>query len=290
MRALVLSGSGSKGQYHVGVCRHLLDDLHINFGIYAGSGIGSLITAVLAQHSVGREDAAYRELESLFNELSTHDIWQHWAVIHEAAGAFLRSSFYNSEPLERLVHSRLRASSIRTSGKLLRIGATSLTTGTHSTFTEKQVPLIDAVLASISFPGFFKSIRSKGQVWTGGIVHSKTPIMAAIEAGATEVVVVTTIPDNTTASFDYEPTAFDIAFRNAELKDDEIIVKDIKLAMLYTALADSGGRTDKISVKIVHIRPSSELNADSLKFDSVESYQVQLRGYRDAIALDLQLS
>jgi NTE family protein len=266
-RALVLSGGGSKGQYHVGAVRALM---------------GELLCAFLSQYPIGADATAVKELEALFTPLETDDIYKRhfpFGKLH----ALWQPSLFDSRPLRKLIRDNLNGTKVRESGRELRIGATSLTTGEYRVFTQDDIPLWKYVYASASYPLAFPPEKISKEWWTDGGVRTVTPIMAAIKAGATEIDVVMAGPEKSTPVFDPDPNTIDVALRSVELMSDEIINDDLKKALLYNRLIEAGEELDKKSVEFAVVRPSRALNEDSLHFDPREASELQLIGYRDAL-------
>lgn len=281
-RALVISGGGSKGQYAVGAIEHLLGDLKMDFQIYAGVSVGALIAAFLAQYGSGQEEQAARDLKALFSPIRNKDIWKNW-FLGQLAGVLWKPSLRDSGPLQNLIATRLDPDKVRKSGKELRVGAVSLTTGEYEVFDQNYVPLAPAVYSSSAYPAMFKPGKHRGQLWTDGGVRSVTPLKAAIDAGASHIVYITLAPEKPSFGFEADPETLDVAMRSVELMNDQITRDDIKIAQLYNQLAVAGARTDKRKVHLTAIRPSGPINKDSLNFDPEEAEQAQVRGYRDTI-------
>jgi NTE family protein len=284
MKALVISGGGSKGQYAVGVLRHLLEEKGEQYDIIAGVSVGALIGAFLAQYPKGLESAAYSNLEKLFSPIENKDIWKNWFLIRELAGVCCEPSFYNSSPLEKLVREKLDPAAVRQSGKRLRLGAASLNTGEYKVFDETSIPLSEAVLASASFPAFFKPIKFEGGLWADGGIRTVTPIKSAIDAGATSMDIIVLSAKNEVPVFPKDPTAVDVALRAIELQGSEIVSKDLKLFEMHNQLAKYK-TSKKRYVPARVFRPDWPLLDNPLNFDPEEGHRLQLIGYRDAVAV-----
>lgn len=282
MKALVISGGGSKGQYAVGACRHLLQDLRMDFEVYAGVSVGALIASFLSQYRSGDESRAYEDLAKMFSPIKNGDIWKRWFPFGKLE-ALWKPSLYNSAPLEALVRRELDAALVRSSGKELRVGAVSLETGKYQVFDQMAMPLAEIVLASASMPFAYKPVRFAGQWWSDGGIKTVTPLKAAIDAGATDIVVIMLSPENPTGEFDPDPNAVEVGLRAINLMSDEIVDKDLKLAQLYNGLVTAGVREDKVAVQLTIIRPARRLNEDSNNFDPAEAQELQYQGYNDAI-------
>ena len=282
-RALVLSGGGSKGQYHIGALRHLLGDLERPYHILSGTSVGALVAGFLAMYPVGAEKQSATELEHLFGRITDEHIWKHWTFFRRAAG-FWKPSFLNSKPLQELVSKEIDCAKIRASKKELRVVATSLTSGQAHVFDQHQVPLDRAILASSAFPGMFLPVAMNGDLWTDGGVRNNTPLKSAIVAGADEVDVLVCAPADPTEGFSNRPKAFPTFLRAVDIMLDEATDADLRFAKLYNDLAGAPGYEDRRKVKLNIIRPDRELNEDPLTFNLGEAMLLREEGYRDAVA------
>ena len=59
MRALVISGGGSKGAFAGGVAQYLIEDLHKDYDLYLGTSTGSLLVSHLALQKVEKIKEIY---------------------------------------------------------------------------------------------------------------------------------------------------------------------------------------------------------------------------------------
>jgi NTE family protein len=283
MRALVLSGGGSKGQYHVGAVAALVGELGRTYRLYAGVSVGALVAAFLAQYPSSKEQLASADLSHLFTPIKNRDIYKRWFPFGKLHTPW-KPAMYSASPLRRLVEENLNLKALVASGKLLRIGTTSLTSGSYTAFTEADKPLKDIVYASAAFPGAFPPGRFADQWWTDGGVRTVTPIHAAIQAGATEVdVVMCHPPKSARKKFDGKPRTFEVLFRMAELMNDQIVEDDLKKAQLYNRVVRLGGDDEKKDVKFNVVRPTHFLNSDSLEFDPDEAVGIQDTGFDDVL-------
>ena len=284
-RALVLSGGGSKGPFHVGAVQRLIGELGIHYPILCGVSVGAMVAGFLAMYPKGDEAQAALELDRLFLSIRNRDVWKHWKFFRRAA-ALWKPSILNTAPLQELVKKRLDGKRIRDSGKKLRIGAVSLTKGNYQVFTEETVPLHLAILASSAFPGFFTPIHMADQWWTDGGVQHVTPIKSAIKAGATAIDVVITEPREASPGFNPDPDAPDVLLRSLELMVHQLTWADVKHARMINVLVEAGLAPGKRHVPIRVISPDSSLNGDSLNFDPEEAVTIAGHGYRKAVELE----
>lgn len=279
--ALVLSGGGAKGQYHVGAIQHLLGELGIKYDLVCGVSVGALIAAYLCQYPKGQEREASEALTRLFSSIENKDVWKHWIPFKYLHGLW-KGGIMNSEPLMKTIERHLDPQKVRNSGRELRIGATSLSSGSYKIFTQHSVPLKDFIYASAAFPIAFSPKEIDGEYWSDGGIRTVTPIKSAIYAGATDIDVLMTSPEYSVPRFNPDPNTVEVALRTVELMSDQIVDDDLKKALLYNKLIEAGVEHEKRYINFRVIRPSGLVMENSLEFDKEEAKLVQLRGKIDA--------
>lgn len=280
MRALVLSGGGSKGAYEVGAVRHLMGTLGRQYDIFCGVSVGAINSAVLAQFKTGEEKQASEELSRLWDEFGKGTLYKSWFGWHLAA--LWKPSLYNSNPLQKILAKEIDASAVSTSGKKLRIGAVNHGTGAYHIFDEGYPELTKAIAASSAFPAMLTPVEMAGSLWTDGGVRSNTPIKAAIDLGATSIDVIMCSPKHVRQDLSSSPKTLDIAFRAIDLLTDTVNNYDLDKALLYNKLVKAGGDTSKKLVGLNIIRPAYELTKDPLDFDLKQMKLMAEQGQLDA--------
>jgi NTE family protein len=284
MRALVLSGGGSKGAYEAGAIQCLLGDKKISYDIICGVSVGALNGAFLAQYANGQEEIASMMLGQLWSQLNTSKIYKHWFGWWLAA--LWRPSMYNSKPLQDLVRSKLDIQAVRHSGKKLRMGAVSLKTGKYRLFDENYSDLSGAVLASSAFPAMLTPIQLDGELWTDGGVRDVTPFQAAVDLGASSIDVIMCSPEYLQPRFPAQPNVIGVAKRAIDILADEASSNDIDKAYYINKLIQVGAvPAGKRHIEIRIIRPIEELTDDSLNFDPILLKFMRQQGYKDASRL-----
>lgn len=283
MRALVLSGGGSKGQYHVGAVQALVCELRKAYDVYCGVSVGALVAAHLAQFPEREARQGADALAHLFSSIHTEDIYRHWFLVRELASLW-KPAVFDASPLRKLISTHLDVDRVRASGKKLRIGATNLSNGSYHIFTEETPMLREAVYASAAYPVAFSPSHFNGSWWVDGGVRSVTPLESAFRLGATEIDVVMAFPPKSTRVFDPKPETIDVALRSVELMSDQIVEDDVKKATLYNRLLEAGVDCGtKEAAKLTIIRPSEPLDVNALHFDPADARRLQHRGFRDAL-------
>src|SRR5216683_2914720 len=282
MKALVLSGGGSKGAYEVGALQYLLVDAKMQYEILCGVSVGALNTSFLSMYPIGQEVLAMQGLKALWDGLNTKSIYRQWFPLSYLE-ALWKPSVFNSKPLQNIVRTKLDPVKIKTSGHKLRIGACGLDTGEYRLFDENYDKIQEAVLASAAFPAMLLPIQLEGQLWTDGGVKSVTPIKAAIDAGATFIDVVMCSPPNDASSkFMAKTNAIAVAQRAIDLMGDQIEDNDLKICNLVNNIVSLWGMPDKRHIELRIIRPNSIILKNSLDFNPINLQRMFSQGYQDA--------
>ena len=280
IRALVHSGGANKGGYATGVIDYLLGTLGINYDIFAGTSVGAINTAFLAQFKSGEEKEAAEHLKSWWLKLDNSKIYKPWAFWGRAAVAW-KKSFYDSSPLQELVRKNISLEKIRESGKKIVVGALNLHTGKYVVFNQDDDDFIDAVLASAAFPSALTPIQINNDLYIDGGMKTISPIKLAIEMGADEIDVITTSPNIRDKKFIKDPNIIDIVMRAFDVATDKILSNDIELANMYNKLAELSD-SDKKVVKLRIIRPHYNLVSNVFDFDPKKIKKMIEDGYEDA--------
>jgi NTE family protein len=278
MKALVFSGGGARIHYHVGAVCWLLGHCRIQYDLFAGVSAGAIVAAYLAQFPTGFEEEAAK---TLLNAISrVHAIYQPWPIFGALEGLW-QSSFFSSKPLRDVLRTDLSEVAIRKSGKLLRISAVDLRSGDATVFTEQSSSLVAAVEGSAAFPGMLEPVPFGRQVLVDGGVRQQTPIGAAIDAGATEIDVVLTAPEDPEPLVTRDrPNALRVMYRAAELMADQVMVSDVQIAQLTNRLVLAKESKKKL-VMLNLIRPQQALPLSTFDFKSAGA-PTQALGMQDA--------
>lgn len=290
MKALVMSGGGSKGAFEVGVLRYLHDHENVEYDIIAGVSVGALNASMLA---TGPMKETLPILEKVWFEgiKGNSSVWKHyllWHMVGCVIGTSLLSlgtllcailggplgltiflalltlgslyvpyhfietlrSVYRTGPLRSIVRKYLDLEKLKTSGKKLLVGAVAYETGEYRCADETNPDIIKWIMASSSFPLFFPLEKIEGLNWTDGGVTNVVPLQDAIENGATEIDIILTGPLGMT-----EEKSFGILpqlERSIELQSREVVRNDI---VVY----------DK-TIKVRIFEPEKKFEYSSLKF------------------------
>lgn len=280
MRALVLSGGGSKGAYQVGALKYIMGELRTVYDAFCGVSVGAINSAFLGMFPTGQEEAASLEISNLWDQLDDSKIYKRWFPFGRWH-AIWKKAFYNSEPMHRLLREGLSLDRIRASGKLVTAGCVSLSSGKYTVFDQTSDYFIDAVIASASFPGMMPPVPFMDHLWADGGVKEISPFKKAIELGADVIDAIVTSPQTRVKLFLENPTTVDILKRSLDLSADKILANDIEKVEMYNKLV-MAGLTEKKSVRINIIRPDFNLIEDFLDFRPHKIADMVKKGYEDA--------
>ena len=280
MKALVLSGGGSKGAYQVGVLKRWMFEEGRDYDIIVGTSVGAINAAGLCQIELGKPKESYLHLEKIWDRVNDSKIKKSWFGWYFAS--LWKSSIYDSEPLRKWIQEELDPVAIAASGRKLRIGAVSETTGKEFIANENTKNLAEWVYSSAAFPLAFKPGLIGGEEWTDWGIRTVTPIGAAIKAGADEIDVITTFNIDLPLN-NWKPTYRAVGARG--IRDLDIMMNEIMLGNLRAVgdrnlIAKLGGPYKDIKLNIQ--MPSVPIQYDSLDFSS-ESVKIGREfGYMDS--------
>ena len=183
--AFVLAGGGSFGAVQVGMLRELVD-----YGVAADFVVGSSVGAVNAAYFAGAPDAdGIARLEAIWLGLTRSDIFPlTWRSMTGLVGR--RDSVVDPSSLRAVLERHLQYEKLEQARMPVHVVATDLLGG--GTVRLSSGPAVEAVLASCAIPAAFPPVRTGGRYLVDGAVASNTPISAAVELGATRVVVLPT--------------------------------------------------------------------------------------------------
>ena len=198
-RALVLSGGGGRGAYHVGVLRFL--EQHEWYpDIIAGTSIGAVNGAAIASgHTAHSLWALWRQLKTDNVQLRVWDLfsldkWDHLldtAPLRETLEkeGWINVARLNADPPPR----HLRITVVEKETGRLRVFGNSADPSPDTRCEPVRIEL-DHILASCSIPVIYPSTQIKDKsYWDGGTV-ANTPLSSAVDAGAEDIVVVIMTP------------------------------------------------------------------------------------------------
>lgn len=194
-RALVLSGGGGRGAYHVGVLRFLEE--HEWFpNVVVGTSIGAVNGAAIASgHSA-------HSLWALWQRLKTRDVQK--PNLNPLNGNYLLDTAPLRQTLQQQGWVDFKRINSDEAAVHLRVTATEVNTGHLHVFGNsddvypskmQQEPIgLDHIIASCSIPIVYPATSLHNTLYWDGATVANTPLGPAIDAGAEEIVVVLMTP------------------------------------------------------------------------------------------------
>ncbi|HEA22180.1 hypothetical protein LCGC14_1135980 [marine sediment metagenome] len=205
MRALVISGGGSKGAFAGGVAQYLMQELHHTYDLFLGTSTGSLLISHLALQKIDKIKAIYTSVnqDSIFSNcpftiqkkhgVNTIGI-DHWNVLKN----FYRGSKTFGESLNLL--NLIKNTLTRAEFDVLKKGAMEIIV-TVSNLSLNQVEyknineyeyeeFCEWIWISCNYTPFMSLVRKNGCEYADGGLGNMVPIEEAIKRGATDVDVI----------------------------------------------------------------------------------------------------
>ena len=193
MRALVLSGGGSKGSYEIGVWK-ALRKLHIKFDIVTGTSIGALNGALITQKSYFKALKLWNtvNLELLFGEQAANKK-NDLEIMKMYGKEFLKNGGMDVKEIEKLIKKQINYNKVMKSKINFGLVTYNLTNKKPIEITKKEIPenlFADYLMASASCYPAFKQKDIEGEKFIDGGFFDNLPINLAIEMGADEIIAV----------------------------------------------------------------------------------------------------
>lgn len=206
MRALVISGGGSKGAFGGGVAQYLIEELNHKYELFVGTSTGSLLISHLALNKIEKIKEVYTSVtqQSIFSNcpfVIRKDKWgeeqisiKHTKVLYN----FLRGgkTFGESKNLRKLIEKTLTRDEFRVlkeSDKDIVITVSNLSLNSVEYKSIKEVSYedyCDWIWISSNYIPFMSLVKKNGCEYADGGFGSIVPIKEAIDRGATEVDVI----------------------------------------------------------------------------------------------------
>ena len=193
MRALVLSGGGSKGAYQIGVWK-ALRELNIKIDIVTGTSAGALNAALITQNTYRRAIDTWKKinLNILFGEdaIESDEILDLYKLYGEN---FLKNGGMDTTKIQKIIKDALKTRKFYKSKIDFGLVTFSLTNKKPMELTKSQIKqhlLDDYLMASATcFPAFQKK-EINGEEFIDGGYYDNLPINLAIKMGADEIIAV----------------------------------------------------------------------------------------------------
>tara|TARA_R110001592_G_scaffold363371_1_gene685416 strand:+ start:6603 stop:7307 length:705 start_codon:yes stop_codon:yes gene_type:complete len=188
-RALILSGGGGRGAYQVGVWRRL-QEVGWQPDMVCGTSIGSINGALIGSGwDADRLEAFWASLDR--KRAFRVSLWQRIKYrVNRLLGRHPNfPALLDNELLRQTLSEAIDVERLRDDQPRVTVAATNVCQARLEYFSSEQLSVAH-VLASCSIPVLFPWCEIDGELYWDGGVMANTPIFPALEAGATEILVV----------------------------------------------------------------------------------------------------
>lgn len=206
MRALVISGGGSKGAFGGGVAQYLIEELGHKYDVFIGTSTGSLLISHLALNKIDKIKEVYTCVtqQTIFSNCPftiKKDTWgeEQISINHlKVLFNFLkgRKTFGESKNLRKLIRKTLSKEEfaiLKESNKDVVVTVSNLSLHHVEYKSVKDMSyddFCDWIWISSNYVPFMSLVKKDGCEYADGGFGSIVPIKEAIDRGATEVDVI----------------------------------------------------------------------------------------------------
>ena len=290
MRALVISGGGSKGAYAGGIAEYLICEEGKQYDIFVGTSTGSLLIPFLASGDIQR-------VKEIYSNVCQSDIFStcpfivrktqtgyktkinHFGVLRQFIKG--RKTFGESANLRRLIQETLTEeifNKIAQSQPYVIITVANLSRNLIEYKYARDCSyddFCDWIWISTNMVPFMSLVQKNGDDYADGGFGKLVPIQEAINMGAKEVDVIILSPRHITSCYPASTNAFDLLVRGFGFMLHQIGQDDIKMSLLESRYTD---------VRINLIHTPRILTDNSFIFDPEQMSAWWLEGFAYARA------
>ena len=181
--AFVLSGGASLGSIQVGMAQALYDE-----GIRPDMIVGTSVGAVNGAWLAGERPLS--DLADLWRSLQSRQIFPLKPLVGLRGFLGRRPNLVPNSGLRAVLQRHVVFDALEDAALPFSVIVTDVSNGEEVRLD--RGPAIDAILASAAIPGVFPPIEIDGRTFIDGGIVDNTPISQAIDAGATDVWVLST--------------------------------------------------------------------------------------------------
>jgi predicted patatin/cPLA2 family phospholipase len=254
MKALVISGGGSKGSFAGGVAEYLINEEKQDYDMFVGSSTGSLLIPHLSIRNIERLKEAFtnvkqRDVFSVCpfkitkdNDGNLKSSMHHMNIIK----MFLKrkKTFGDTSNLRKTISKILTVDDykkVKSSGKKVIITASNLTKNTieykHlSDYSYED--FCDWMWISSCFVPFMSLVEKNGYEYADGGFGNYIPIEEAISNGAKDIDVIVLQPRHRTTENVKTRNAFDVLLQSMGFMLNQIVYDDILIGHLQSIYND----------------------------------------------------
>ena len=250
MRALVISGGGSKGAFAGGVAQYLIQEKNINYDLYLGSSTGSLLIPHLA---LNREDKIFKlytnvDMDKIFSVIPLiikHKKNQEVITINHfnVAMQFMKGkrTFGESKNLKNYIRNNFSEEEFLELKKSSKDIIVTVTNITKNCVEYKSIlecgydDFCDWIWISCNYIPFMSLVTKNNCEYADGGISNVIPIQEAIHRGATEIDVIVLETEHNTAEKVIGKNPFSLTIDLFGTIIDQVEKKDIIIGRLAAA-------------------------------------------------------
>ncbi len=260
MRALIISGGGSKGAFAGGVAEHLINDLGRHYDIYCGTSTGALLVPLLAADELQRAKTIYCNVtqSDIFSNCpfsiqktatGFKSGFNHFGILWQ----FLRGkkTFGESKSLRRLIRRTLTEQAFAAIQEHKRQVVVTVANLTNHVIEYKYArdcsyhEFCDWIWASANMIPFMSLYVKDGCEYADGGFGNLVPVEEAINIGATELDVIILSPRHMTETTPPSTSAVGLLMKGFDFMLHQIGEDDINIALMES-------RYTGIKINLIH--------------------------------------
>lgn len=228
MKALVISGGGSKGAFAGGISQYLIEEKQKKYDLFVGASTGSLLIPLLASNNLEKAKEVYTTIKNsdIFT-LSPYKLKKRRGVefirMHHinVLRSFMRGNktFGDSQNLRKTISSFFTEKDfeyIKQSNQDVIVTVSNLSTQEveyKSINNFSYEDYCDWIWASANFVPFMSLMIKNHMEYADGGFGNNVPVQVAIDAGATEIDVIILDPIQRLTNKIKSTNAFDLTFK-----------------------------------------------------------------------------
>ena len=288
MRALIISGGGSKGAFAGGIAEYLIKDCCNKYELYVGCSTGCLLLPHLALENIEKIKKIYTSVtqEDIFSLnpfiIKKNKVGYDTKINHfNSILSFIkgRPTFGESKNLRKLIRKNITPDEYKQldeENKKIFVTVSNLTSNQIEYYNSKDCTreeFCDWSWASSNYVPFMSLFNKNGNQYADGGFGNFVPISCAIENGATEIDVIILENEVQTIQSPEVTNAFALLFRTFQFMKNTNNSKDIIIGKLIGL---------NQNVKINFYFTPDQLTDNPLIFDPTEMTQWWKDGYEYA--------
>ncbi|MGV6845001.1 MAG: patatin-like phospholipase family protein [Lutibacter sp.] len=246
MRALVISGGGSKGAFAGGIAEYLICQKHKEYDLYVGTSVGSLLISLLALKKI-------KHLKKVFTNLTNQSIFNRYPfsvkklkkgislkINHfNTVQSFLKgcSTFGESKNLRKLIATVFSENDFNQlkNQKQVIVTVSNLTLQKieyQSIENNNYEDFCDWMWASANFVPFMSLIEKNNYQYADGGFGSYIPVLKAIELGAKQIYVIVLDNVNLDRNLTLASNPFQTLVKTFKFMSNQIGLNDVLIGKL----------------------------------------------------------